>query len=370
VTRRAILTGPPIGDPVAHVAGLSILLRQLLSLQDAGIEEIAVEGLRAAELPRDARLMLRLVTAPAPGGLPADALLTARIGLVWHHALPRRLLRAGYRGDLETAPLINGEFVVAPTDQAGRRRAERLLLAALLKATDGLISRTINRRISLRVTQSLLETSLTPNQMTAIAAAFGIAAIVAVGLGGASWFIPGAALLQIQSILDGCDGEISRLKYIRSRLGEWLDQVLDDVVNLGFFIATGWALHLAGWGPALTLTLVGTALHLVYQAALYAGLIVSGGGSGSVASIRWRGQKDHGDAPHDGGAPRSFWKRVKETLEMAGRRDLFTFLYLPAAVLGVMQVALAWCTAIFVLSGLASGVHWLIFGPPAPVGKS
>ena len=177
-------------------------------------------------------------------------------------------------------------------------------------------------------------------------------------------------LLQIQSILDGCDGEISRLKYVRSRLGEWLDQVLDDVVNLGFFVATGWALYRAGWAPALTLTLVGTALHLIYQVALYAALIVSGGGRGSVASIRWRGQKDHGDYPATRDERRGFLQTVKETLEMAGRRDFFTFLYLPAAILGMMQVALAWCTGIFVLSGLASGFHWLMFGPPAPAGKS
>lgn len=370
MTSRAILTAPAVGDPSAHVAGLSILLRQLLSFQDAGIEEVEVEGLPETELPRDPRLTLRVISAPVGRTAEADALLTARMGLVWHRLLPKRLVRTGYRGNIEAAPLLNGEFVIAPMDARGRREAEDLLLAALLKATDGLISRTINRRISLRVTRSLLETSLTPNQMTAVAGVFGFAAILAVGWGGASWFVPGAVLLQVQSILDGCDGEISRLKYIRSRLGEWLDQVLDDSVNLGFFVATGWALHLAGWGPALTLTLIGTVFHVTYQVALYAALLVRGGGSGSVASIRWRGQKEHGDTPHASGAPRSLWKAIKETLEMAGRRDFFTFLYLPAALFGVMQLALAWCTGIFVLSGLASGVHWLIFGPPAPAGKS
>jgi phosphatidylglycerophosphate synthase len=371
LTHRAVLRGPPVGDPEAHVAGLPILLRQLLSLQDAGVEEVEVQGLNEGELPRDPRLAIRVVAAPG-GPMPSasEALLTARIGLVWHRLLPKRLLRAGYRGDIETAPRERDEFVLAPVDEQGRREAEDRLLAALLKATDGLISRTINRRISLRVTRSLLETTLTPNQMTGIAGAFGLAAILVIAWGGAPWFVPGALLLQIQSILDGCDGEISRLKYIRSRLGEWLDQVLDDFVNLGFFVATGWALHRAGWGPALTLTLVGTALHLIYQVALYAALIVSGGGSGSVASIQWRGQKDHGDHPRSGDEPRGLLRRVKETLEMAGRRDFFTFLYLPAAILGLMQVALAWSTGIFVLSGLASGFHWLMFGPPAPARKS
>lgn len=367
---RATLTAPAVGDPEAHVAGLTILLRQLLSLQDAGIDEVEVEGLEGTKIPADARLTIPVFAVPAGAPRKADTVLTARIGLVWHRLLPKRLVAAGYRGDIEAAPLEAGEFVVAPVDKAGLRKAEDLLLAALLKATDGLISRSINRRISLRVTRALLETSLTPNQMTGVAAVFGVLAIAVVLWGGAAWFIPGAFFLQVQSILDGCDGEISRLKYIRSRLGEWLDQIVDDVVNLGFFVATGWALYQAGWEPARILTIIGTVLHLIYQVALYAALILVGGGSGSVASIRWRGQKEHGDSPHDDGRKRGFITQVKETLEMAGRRDFFTFLYFPAAILGVMQVALGWCTGIFILSGLASGTHWLIFGPPEPARKA
>jgi phosphatidylglycerophosphate synthase len=364
--RRARLTAPPVGDPSIHVAGLTVLLRQLLSLQDAGIEAVEVEGLPAADLPQDTRLRLT-VTSLAPG-TPAspDTVLRARLGQVWHRLLPKRLITAGYHGDIEAAPLEPGEFLVPVTDAASSRAAEEQLLQSLLKATDGLISRTINRRISLRVTRALLETSLTPNQMTIVAALFGAAAIAGVLLGGARWFIPGALLLQAQSILDGCDGEISRLKYIRSRLGEWLDQIVDDMVNLGFFVATGWALQRAGWESAWAITLIGKVLHLIYQVALYAALIVSGGGSGSVASIRWRGQKDHAETPAGPARPRTPLLWVKETLEMAGRRDFFTFLYLPAALIGQMQIALAWSMGIFVLAGMASGVHWLVFGAPAP----
>lgn len=367
---RAVLTAPAVGDPNAHVAGLSILLRQLLSLQDGGIEEVAIEGADPGDLPRDYRLTIPVVALPPGASTPAGTALTARIGLVWHRLVPKRLVSEGYRGDIEAAGLEIGEFVVAPVGAEDRRAAEDQLLTSLIKATDGLISRAVNRKISLRVTRSFLETSLTPNQMTGVAAVFGIAAIAVVAWGGTGWFIPGAVLLQLQSILDGCDGEISRLKYIRSRLGEWLDQVMDDVVNLGFFMVTGWAMYQAGWNLALTLTIIGTVLHLIYQVALYAALIVSGGGSGSVASIRWRGQKEHGDSPHHDGEPKSLLKWVKETLEMAGRRDFFTFLYLPAALIGHMGIALGWSTGIFILSGAASGVHWLIFGAPVPARKT
>ena len=57
-----------------------------------------------------------------------DAVLTARLGLVWHRLLPRRLVRSGYRGDIEAALLEFGEFIVAGR-YLGRARAEALLFS-------------------------------------------------------------------------------------------------------------------------------------------------------------------------------------------------------------------------------------------------
>jgi phosphatidylglycerophosphate synthase len=368
MTGRARLTAPAAGDPFARVAGLTVLLRQLLSLQDAGIEEVEVEGIPAERMPRDPRLSLKVAAAAGPlaGGTPPD--LHARIGLVWHRGLPKRLREAGFVGDLEAAPLLPGEFIV-PADAPTRTQGEALLYQSLIKPTDGLISRAINRRISLRVTRRVIDTALTPNQMTIIAAVFGLAAIAVVGAGGAAWLVPGAVLLQIQSILDGCDGEISRLKYIRSRLGEWLDQVLDDVVNVGFFAAAGWALHRTGSTTALSITIVGAAFHVLYQAALYTALVTRGGGSGSITSIRWWGQKDHSE-PRRGIRRPGPWPVIKEMVEAAGRRDFFTFLYLPAALVNLTWVALTWCAVIFVASGVATGLQWLLRGGPEPAART
>lgn len=357
-----------------------MLLRQLLSLQEAGIEEVWVE-LPAGETPDDLRLTLTIRTPSPPGplsppgergaggegGQPGGEILTARIGLVWHRLLPRRLVAAGYTGDIERAPLERDEFLVVAADPASRKIAEDLLFRALLKATDGIISRRINRPISLRVTRALLNRSLTPNQMTLIAAAFGFAGIGLVAWGGLPWLLPGALLLNLQSILDGCDGEISRLKYIRSRLGEWLDQVLDDVVNVGFFAVAGWVVWQAGSTVALWVTIIGTVLHLIYQVALYTALVTRGGGSGSITSIHWWGQK----APTQGTAappstPAGPVRLIKETVEMAGRRDFFTFLYLPAILLDMPLIALGWCAIIFSVSGLTTGLQWVIGGGPRP----
>jgi 1L-myo-inositol 1-phosphate cytidylyltransferase / CDP-L-myo-inositol myo-inositolphosphotransferase len=56
----------------------------------------------------------------------------------------------------------------------------------------------------------------------------------------------------MQSILDGCDGEMSRVTYRGSHLGEWLDTVGDDLTNYGFFAGTAWGMYVAsGWWPYL-----------------------------------------------------------------------------------------------------------------------
>jgi phosphatidylglycerophosphate synthase len=362
--RVARLTAPPAGDSFARVAGMSVLLRQLLSLQDAGISEVVIEGLPAKRLPVDRRLRLTVRTADSVSAEPAT--LRARLGLVWHRDLPRRLIQVGYQGDLEAAPRDRDEFLIAADTPANCQAAETRLLKSLLKATDGLISRAINRRVSLQVTRVVLHTELSPNQMTLVAAIFGAAAIAAVAAGGVSWLIPGAILLQIQSILDGCDGELSRLKYIRSRLGEWLDQVLDDGINLGYFVAVGWSLARAGSGLMVPVTIAGAAMHVVYQIALYTALITRGGGSGSVASIRWAGQLDpHADRPER--SPTGVLRAFKETVEIAGRRDFFTFFYLPAALLGLSEIAVWWCAIIFVSSGVMTTLDWLLRGGPRPV---
>src|SRR5207247_1741966 len=66
--------------------------------------------------------------------------------------------------------------------------------------------------------------------------------------------LAGAALFQAQSVLDGCDGEMSRLTFRGSRTGEWLDTVGDDLTNYAFFAGASWGLYSAS-GRSLYLLL-------------------------------------------------------------------------------------------------------------------
>ncbi|MGE5412997.1 MAG: CDP-alcohol phosphatidyltransferase family protein [Syntrophomonadaceae bacterium] len=118
-------------------------------------------------------------------------------------------------------------------------RAEKHLLRGLIKDEEGFMSRHFDRSISLAVSRRLANTSVTPNQMTYVA--------VLIGLFGAPFFLSsrpsvqviGGLLFLLHSILDGCDGELARLKFQESRWGGVLDFWGDNVVHVAVFAAMG-----------------------------------------------------------------------------------------------------------------------------------
>ncbi len=131
--------------------------------------------------------------------------------------------------------------------------AERRLLRSLVKDTDGFMARHIERPISLQIARHLAATAVTPNQMTIVS--------VSIGLLGAPFFLSalwpwqtiGALLFLAHSILDGCDGELARLRFQESRWGGVLDFWGDNVVHIVTFacMAAGWSLSAGATWPLL-----------------------------------------------------------------------------------------------------------------------
>jgi phosphatidylglycerophosphate synthase len=130
---------------------------------------------------------------------------------------------------------------------------EKRLLRALRKDTDGFMARLAERPISLAITRHLAATALSPNWMTIVS--------VLVGLVGAPFFLSaeplwqtvGALLFLAHSILDGCDGELARLKFQESRWGGILDFWGDNVVHVAVFacLGVGWSLAEGAMWPLL-----------------------------------------------------------------------------------------------------------------------
>lgn len=122
--------------------------------------------------------------------------------------------------------------------------AEKIHLRSLRKKSDTWISRSINRPISLFFTRFLLRTSIQPNSMTMITLVLSIASIFCVLQIGSTlesylYGFLGGFLFHMASVVDGCDGEIARSKFLSSKRGEILDSLVDDGKNIFFTIALG-----------------------------------------------------------------------------------------------------------------------------------
>jgi len=128
--------------------------------------------------------------------------------------------------------------VLTPED---RIVAEEKLDRWLVKPTDGLFAR-MNRRISVPISRQLIKLPITPNMVSLLTLGVGIAAGTFFAWGGYWPTLTGAVLSVWASILDGCDGEVARLKLQESDFGCWLETVCDYLYYL--FIFAGMAIGL------------------------------------------------------------------------------------------------------------------------------
>ncbi len=126
------------------------------------------------------------------------------------------------------------------TTPAERKAATKLLLQILVKVDeDSPVSKYIYRPLSRPLTQLLLHTPITPNQVSYIVGLIGLVGCYLTAQPGQSNLIWGAALVFISGIIDGCDGEIARLKLTSSSFGAWLDTIIDELTQFTYFIAIG-----------------------------------------------------------------------------------------------------------------------------------
>lgn len=227
MTRALALVAPPDPSlsPETRLLGLPLLRRTVLGARRAGFSEIAVvgatPGIQAALEGTPARFV-----ASVPSGA---------LSLPWNTVVSTR--------DLEALRDGTPEAGIRVRTRADLPAAGNHLLASLVKDTEGFMSRHFERKISLAVSRLLAATSVTPNAMTLFS--------IAIGLVGAMFFLQptarsetiGALLFLLHSILDGCDGELARLRFQESRWGGLLDFWGDNVVHAAVFsaMAVGWA---------------------------------------------------------------------------------------------------------------------------------
>ncbi|MBO6492557.1 MAG: NTP transferase domain-containing protein, partial [Pelagibacteraceae bacterium] len=141
------------------------------------------------------------------------------------------------------------------TSQDLTKAKNYLLNNSSSKINDGSISKYINRPISQWMTSKIIDYPLTPNQISIAVFFISVFSGLIISIEGYFFLLLGALLAQLSSILDGCDGEIARLKLLESKFGGWFDRVLDRYSDL--FILMGLTFHTYFIHKTLTVFFIG-----------------------------------------------------------------------------------------------------------------
>jgi phosphatidylglycerophosphate synthase len=182
-------------------------------------------------------VQMALCRAGMLDGLDLDSLTTSGAEKLW----------AALRERGATQVALDGEVCARVSDERSIARAEALLctrLRADSAASDGPLAHYIDRRLSLRLSRWLVRhTSLRPNHITVIGTCVGLLAGTLFGCGTYWSGVAGALLFLCATILDGCDGEVARLKWQESDFGRKFDVITDNVVHVAIFVGLGIGLY-------------------------------------------------------------------------------------------------------------------------------
>jgi phosphatidylglycerophosphate synthase len=152
-------------------------------------------------------------------------------------------------GEAPVEPFDPGQKICAVVeDEPSRRAAEEKLFAGARKDSDTWIAKNFDRHVSARISRLLTRLPLTPNHVTLMSFVLGVAGALLLALGIYATQLIGSALLVLSIIVDGCDGEVARLKFMESEFGRRLDFFLDNVVNALALFTMGFGYYVQGWG--------------------------------------------------------------------------------------------------------------------------
>jgi CDP-L-myo-inositol myo-inositolphosphotransferase len=311
---------------VAGVPAAARLARVLRSVAgDAPLVLLLPEG--SALAPRTMAEIARL----APG-MAVEVRTSAEGMVIPGEALPDAEALAAVLTQATPVPAPPADPLAA-LDAAGRA-----ILRATSKASDGIVSRRLNRPLSRAVSGLLLRLGgVRPGHatvLTALAALAMLACLIAVP--SPAGLAAGAVLFQIASVIDGVDGEIARATFRSSKAGASLDSLVDALTNLAFLGAAGASFAMQGEAAAALVAAGACGVQAV-------GLAILG-------SAAWRRE----GVLHFEGAKRARLAQQEQRrtlLDDIVGRDFYCFAFMLAALGGVLGIALG----VF----LAASLVWL-----------
>jgi len=319
------------GDPVTAVGAGTIASTALLA--DARDLPVPFDNVRDVPAGPGYRIT---------GVLRMPAALASAPETVAAHLADRRLRAAPQPSGDEVSNGV-ARLALRVMSPADLPLAEATLRRSSYKNTDAKIARW-NRRVSLPISVALIPTPLTANQLSVMLVGIGLYAAWLFGTGHYVAGVVGAFLSLAASVLDGCDGEIARLKYQESALGCWIETFGDYSYYVAIFCGlTIGAVRRTGW----------EAFYWIGGAAL-AGLLIT---FGLLIYLRTRitaGQPErlHSIARERFSYEPTIWSRLIWRIQFVATRAAMPY--------GIMALALAGLLpAVVVLAAIGSNVYWV-----------
>jgi phosphatidylglycerophosphate synthase len=246
------------------VGGTSLALRhaRMASRQGwRGVRFVVADEAERADLAK------RLKCTPTPDSLEIDILSADEAPKGPSVKLEASAL---YLKETLAAPNPSPDFRITSKSELGE--AQRFLFAQIRKsvALDGMISYYVMRPLGRIFTRVLLNTPVSPNQATLGALACGIGAAICAGLGGAYYALLAGILYWFGGVIDCIDGELARMRLQSSKIGEWLDSMVDEFATISLIAGIGIGLTREGSGEHwMILGLVGAAVAFLTLAPIY-----------------------------------------------------------------------------------------------------
>jgi phosphatidylglycerophosphate synthase len=248
------------------IAGLSIIERLLLGAAKAGVSrayvadvhEITKQLLATSKALR--KSSIEVSWNAAEKSLPTKRIVV-EANVIVGNPIWNALVAATANMDVNQAPAMktvgfpdeqpftavndasSSPYVYPVTRAEHVKYARKTIFKNVSKRSSGPVSRLINSKLSLPMSEFLSDYSATPNQLTVFSALVGMLSGYFIALGSVTGLAISGTLFQLSSALDGVDGELARGKFSASNLGAWIDTVGDNLVYITFIagLAVGYS---------------------------------------------------------------------------------------------------------------------------------
>lgn len=202
------------------------------------------------------------------------------------------------------------------TDKKSAKKAQWGLLKYLQFRPGGLVAKYLNRPVSIRFSRILVNfPAITPNFVTAADFFLGLIAVAMFFFPGWGWAVAAGITIHLNSIIDGVDGEIARMRHQGSALGAWLDSICDETLGALIYIGIGY--HLYVTPPAYLSDVFGNPELKIWFLVIGAFTAVA---SYTYALIHWHCKRKHGLGFY------FWWECYKPRKEVQRSTSVFSYL--------------------------------------------